>query len=103
MWSSMGEGIGLFLASNLIVKLHHEAWLLPVMALVVGAHFVPIALAAAYRPFMMLGIGLMLAAVVGFVMPSPMGGAMTGFLSAAALWSACARPAQRCRRQTRRG
>ena len=35
MWSSIGEGIGLFVASNIVMNLHHPELLLPAMALVV--------------------------------------------------------------------
>lgn len=52
MWSSIGEGIGLFLASNIVINLHRPDLLLPSMALVVGLHFLPIAFAAGFRRFM---------------------------------------------------
>ncbi|WP_241127195.1 hypothetical protein [Novosphingobium terrae] len=86
--SSIGEGVGLFIASNLVVNLHHEAWLLPAMALVVGLHFIPIAHAAAFRPFYALGGGLIIGALAGFVIPAPTGGAISGFLAVICLWIA---------------
>lgn len=59
MWSTIGEGIGLFLASNIVINLHRPDLLLPSMALVVGLHFLPIALATHLRPFSVLGAALL--------------------------------------------
>ncbi|MEG3143382.1 hypothetical protein U1839_01835 [Sphingomonas sp. RT2P30] len=88
MWSTIGEGIGLFLASNIVINLHRPDLLLPAMALVVGLHFLPIAYAAAFRPFYVLGTTLIVAAVAGFVAGAPTGGALAGFMAAGALWLA---------------
>jgi hypothetical protein len=88
MWSSTAEGIGLFLASNIVINLHRAELLLPAMALVVGAHFIPIARAAAFPPFYALGAALITAALIGFVVPAPLGGAISGLMAAAGLWTA---------------
>lgn len=88
MWSTIGEGIGLFVAANAVVNLHRPDLLLPSMALVVGLHFLPIAFSAGFRPFYVLGTALVLAAVLGFVVPAPTGGEVAGFMTAAALWIA---------------
>jgi hypothetical protein len=88
MWSSIGEGIGLFLAANIVINLHRPDLLLPAMALVVGLHFLPIAYAAAFRPFYVLGAALVVAAFAGFLAGAPTGGAVAGFMAAGALWLA---------------
>ncbi|MBS1051728.1 hypothetical protein JK190_14365 [Gluconobacter japonicus] len=88
MWSSIGEGIGLFLASNIVINLHRPDLLLPSMALIVGLHFLPIAFAAGFRPFYVLGTALIVAAAVGFVMGAPMGGEVSGLMAAGAVWLA---------------
>jgi len=88
MWSSIGEGIGLFLAANIVVNLHRPELLLPSMALVVGLHFLPIAFAAGFRPFYALGATLVIAAIAGVVIAAPVGGAVAGFMAAGALWFA---------------
>jgi hypothetical protein len=98
MWSSIGEGIGLFLASNIVINLQRPEWLMPAMALVVGAHFIPIARAVPFRPFLALGAALMLAGAVGFVVPSQAGGAASGFLAALGLWTAAILAVRRDRR-----
>lgn len=54
LWSSIGEGVGLFLVSNVVINLHRPGFLLQVMALVVGLHFLPIAMAARFRTFIHL-------------------------------------------------
>jgi MFS family permease len=88
MWSSIGEGIGLFLAANIVINLHRPDLLLPAMALVVGLHFLPIAYAAAFRPFYVLGAALVVAAFACFLAGAPTGGAVAGFMAAGALWLA---------------
>nr|WP_267288044.1 hypothetical protein [Neokomagataea tanensis] len=88
MWSSIGEGVGLFLASNIVINLNRPDLLLPSMALIVGLHFLPIAFAAKFRPFYILGAVLMAAATLGFFVGPPMGGEISGFMAASALWLA---------------
>src|SRR4051812_39525372 len=56
MWSSIGEGVGLFLVANIVINLGHRELLLPAMAVVVGLHFLPIAHATGLRAFYGLGI-----------------------------------------------
>jgi hypothetical protein len=88
LWSSIGEGIGLFLASNIVINLHRPDLLLPAMALIVGLHFLPIAAAASFRPFYLLGIALILCALAGFFVGPPTGGVLAGFTAASGLWIA---------------
>ncbi len=88
LWSTIGEGIGLFIAVNVVVNLHHEEMLLPAMALVVGLHFLPIAYAESFRPFYVLGVALLVAAAIGFGMSTAGGGTLAGFTAACALWVA---------------
>src|SRR4051812_11703155 len=86
MWSSMAEGVGLFLAANIAINLGHRELLLPAMALVVGLHFLPIAHATRLPPFYILGIALLAAAVLGALIGQPYGARCSGFAAAAALW-----------------
>jgi hypothetical protein len=88
MWATIGEGVGLFLAANIVINLHRPDLLLPAMALVVGLHFLPIARAAAFRPFALLGAVLILAAAAGSALPAPTGGTIAGLAAALALWTA---------------
>lgn len=88
MWSSIAEGVGLFLAGNIVVNLHRPKLLLPAMALVVGLHFLPIAHAASFRPFYALGAALILSAVAGFILGAPIGGTVAGWMASVGLWIA---------------
>ena len=103
MWSSIGEGVGLFLAANIVINLHRPELLLPAMALIVGLHFLPIAYAASFPPFYMLGAALIVAAVAGSVVHAPMGGAIAGLAAASGLWLAAAAAVRRDWRAKRTG
>ncbi len=85
LWSSIGEGIGLFIVANLLANLGHRDVLLPAMALVVGLHFVPIAYWAPFRPLYNLAAVIILGGIVGLSMNQPTGGVIAGFTAAAAL------------------
>ena len=88
MWSTVAEGVGIFIASNMVVQVGHPELLLPAMALVVGLHFLPIARAAAFWPFYVLGAALLFASAVGFGVRPPAGSVVAGAAAAAALWTA---------------
>ena len=85
MWSSIAEGVGLFLAANIVANLHRPDLLLPAMAMIVGLHFLPIASAASFRPFYLLGAVLIIAAVAGFILSAPTGGTIAGLAAALGL------------------
>jgi hypothetical protein len=95
LWSTFGEGIGLFLAANIVVNAHRPDLLIPAMALVVGLHFLPMAFAASFRPFHILGGALAVSGVLGFLAPSPLGGGIAGSLAAMGLWTAAVLALQR--------
>jgi hypothetical protein len=97
MWSSIGEGVGLFAVANLVINLGHHEWLLPAMALVVGLHFLPMAFAIPFRPFYVLGVALLVAAALGFTLPTPLNGELAGFSAAVALWIAASLAVRRDR------
>lgn len=80
--------LGLFLVANIVINLHRPDLLLPSMALVVGLHFLPIALIAGFRPYFVLGMAPIAAAIMGFFVGAPTGGRLTGFMAAGALWLA---------------
>lgn len=101
MWSTIGEGVGLFLVANIVINLHRPDLLLPSMALVVGLHFLPIAFAAAFRPFYVLGAALIIASIAGFMVGVPIGGDVAGFTAAGALWIASALAIRRDRLERR--
>jgi hypothetical protein len=106
MWSSIGEGVGLFLAGNIVMNLHRPDLLLQSMALVIGLHFLPIAHATLLRAFYLLGGALILAAMAGFFIAAPTGGTLAGLIGALGLWVAAiaaVRRDSRARRGTAAG
>jgi hypothetical protein len=88
LWSSTGEGIGLFIAANVAVNLGHADMLLPAMALVVGLHFLPMGYGFPFRPYTLLGFALLAASALGFVLAAPLGGMVAGVAAGLALWVA---------------
>jgi hypothetical protein len=88
IWSTIGEGLGLVVAANVVINTGHAEWLLPVTALVVGLHFLPMAHGIPFRPFYWIGSALVLAATIGFALSQTVGGKISGLTAAAALWIA---------------
>ena len=85
MWSSMGEGVGLFVVANALANFGHQEMLLPAMALVVGLHFIPIAYWAPFRQLYVLAAVIILGGITGLLVDQPAGGMIAGFTAAAAL------------------
>ena len=95
MWSSIGEGVALFLVNQLAVSLGRSDLILPGMAVVVGLHFVPIAYYAPFRPLYVLAAVITAGGALGLLLPQPTGGAVAGFTAAAALVTASAAAVRR--------
>jgi hypothetical protein len=89
-WASIGEGIGIVLAINIVKNLGHPDWVLPAIAFVVGLHFLPMAFAIPFKPFYVLGICLIAAAVAGTMMSQPMGSVFAACAAGLGLWTAAA-------------
>lgn len=88
VWSTVGEGVGLFLAANLVINLGHPEFLLPATAFVVGLHFLPMGYGIPFRPFYWLGGVLLSAGAIGFAVGGTAGGTIAGLVAAASLWMA---------------
>jgi len=58
LWTSVGEGVGIFLAANLVVNLGHAQWQPAAIMAVVGLHFLPLAAALEYRPHIVTGVAM---------------------------------------------
>lgn len=99
-WSSASEGLGIFVGINLVANLGHPEWQLPVTALAVGLHFLPMGWLFPFRPFVVLGLALTAIALAGFVLPAPAGAAVAGFGSALGLWLAAVLAIRRQARHT---
>lgn len=95
MWSSAAEGFGIFLGINVVNNLHQPDLLLPMMALVVGLHFLPIAYAGSFRYFYVLGAVLIVSAAIGLIVGAPIGASIAGFAAALGLWVAAVNAVRR--------
>ena len=88
LWSTVGEGVGIFVGINIVGNLGRADLQLPVIAFVVGLHFLPMGWLFPFRPFIVLGLALEAIALLGFLLPAPSGTLVAGFGSAFGLWSA---------------
>ncbi len=57
-WAVVGEGLGIFLAVNVVANLGHPQWQPAAAMLVVGLHFLPLAVGFGYRPHVVTGLAL---------------------------------------------
>lgn len=90
LWSTLGEGIGIFIAANVAINLGYSHILLPVIALIVGLHFLPMGYGIPFPQFYLMGSLIILSGLVGLAVNQPLGGAISGFWSAIVLLLASA-------------
>ncbi len=58
LWTSVAEGVGIFLAVNVVVNLGHPQWQAAAAMAVVGLHFLPLAIAFGHRPHVATGVAM---------------------------------------------
>lgn len=89
MWSSIGEGVGIFIAINVLLNLGMADRYMAGIAIVVGLHFIPIALKLPRISDLFLTAIFMVIGLLGFFIPSaPHAALFVGCMSAATLWAA---------------
>ncbi len=88
MWSSMAEGMGIFLLINVFSNIGLADRVLPGVSVIVGLHFLPMAYYVPFRPFYMLAAALLGVAALGFTLTATLGALVVGLGSAVALWVA---------------
>ena len=98
LWSTLGEGLGLFVVANLVVNFGHQNMLIPTVAIVVGLHFIPMARGIPFSPFYATGFALIVPALVGLLVAQPAGAELSGFAAAAVLMVSSLVAVQRDRR-----
>ena len=87
MWSSIGEGIAIFAATQILTSIGMTDRFMAGIALAVGGHFVPIGIGLKSRPYLFLATVLLTLGLLGFLIASPRSAALAvGYASAAALW-----------------
>ena len=84
-WSGV-EGIAMFLAANLLIKTHHNRALMPVFAIIVGLHFLPLARGIPARFYYVTGNAMIMVGLIGLIiMPSHLP-LLTGLAAATIMW-----------------
>jgi hypothetical protein len=56
LWSGVGEGLGIFVAVNVVIDAGHPQWQFAAIMAVVGLHFLPLAFALDYKPHLVTGV-----------------------------------------------
>lgn len=69
---NFGQWIAIFLVVNVLRNLHLDAWVVPSIVLIVGAHFLPLARIFRAPQHVKTGIAMMLCAAVAIVLPVSM-------------------------------
>ena len=89
MWSSIAEGVGIFIIINILANVGMADRYMAGIALIVGLHFLPVAFGVPMRIAFFLAATLLALSAVGFLIPSPSHAALiVGFGGAATLWVA---------------
>lgn len=87
-FATIFEAAGIPVVALTLANTGHINLLVPGVAVVVGLHFLPMAYAIPFRPFYILAVLLLLAALAGMFLPQPEGSVIAGFAAACALWAA---------------
>lgn len=87
--ASAGEGLAMFVAANVLINLHALDYLFPVMAVIVGLHFLPLAKWIPVRAYYAAGVLLVLVGLGGLALPDAQRPLAIGLTSAVVLWGAC--------------
>ncbi len=86
IWSAV-EGVAMFLAANTLINLHRSELLLPVFAIIVGLHFLPLARGIPVRLYYLTGAGLIAVGIAGTQMPPSDAPLVVGGVAALVLWA----------------
>jgi hypothetical protein len=85
MWSSIGEGLAIPAAIVAVEAMHRPDWTLPAMAVVVGLHFLPMAMLIPFHRYYIPCVVLVLTGLVGGVVGGRNGTVLTGCVAGAAV------------------
>jgi hypothetical protein len=69
---NVGQWVVIFLTVNVLRNLHLNAWVVPSIVLIVGAHFLPLARIFSAPQHVKTGVAMMLCAVAAIVLPVSM-------------------------------
>lgn len=85
IWSSV-EGLGIFVAVNVLVRTGHPQLIVPVIAVIVGLHFFPLARGIPLRGFHVTGAALVIFGVSGILLPASTSIPLVAIGAAVTLW-----------------
>jgi hypothetical protein len=84
------QWVGIFGVVNLLGKLHLNAWIVPAIVLIVGAHFLPLARIFHAPQHVKTGIAMMLCAAAALVLPVSVRDTVECVSAGAILWISAA-------------
>ena len=88
IWSTLAELLAIVVGIQIVMKYSRPDLVIPVIALAVGLHFLPIGRGVPQPRFTLLGIGLIVLAIAGFLLPPPVNMAVSGIGGCVAEWAA---------------
>jgi membrane protein implicated in regulation of membrane protease activity len=88
-WAAGGEGIAIAVVANLLILNGQRALVLPAIAIIVGLHFLPLALLLKVRIYYATALLIIVAGVAGLVLDAPLRNLVTGLTTAGLLWLTC--------------
>lgn len=86
IWSAI-EGVAMFVAANVLNNLHLPTAIMPVFAIIVGLHFLPLARGIPVRIYYATGAGLVALGLVALLLPASDRAMVTGSAAALILWA----------------
>lgn len=86
LWSSI-EVVALLVTANILQNLHRGDLMFPAAAIIVGLHFFPLALGIPTRLYHATGAGLVLAGLIGLLVPAAERPLVVGLSAAFILWA----------------
>ena len=89
IWSAV-EGVAMFVAANVLVNLHLRQAIMPVFAIIVGLHFLPLARGIPARLYYATGAGLIVVGIAALMAPPWHLPLLVGGAAAAILWASAA-------------
>jgi hypothetical protein len=88
-WALGGEGLAIAVVSHLMVKAGLIAFIVPAVAIIVGLHFLPLAVLLKVRIYYATALLITLAGLAGLLIDPSHRGLMTGLPVAGLLWLTC--------------
>jgi len=88
-WAAGGEGILIAVVANLLTHNGQRELVLPAVAIIVGLHFLPLAVLLKVRIYYVTALLITLAGVAGLILDAPLRNLVTGLLTAGLLWLTC--------------